>query len=303
MEELMAHSAPESKSRLARAKDFAEFLSKLIPLVVGIIYVAGYVVTAQRLAEYNVSITQLINAQYFTAGTAPGLIICFVIAVIYDASGYHGRDSKKLNRTGLLTLGLFAFLLVISGINSLLRRTGKTEILGEDHWFDFYIMTVAMLVMGLAAVWYVVAFLKGLILFKKRVVPDSIYTAVIFLGFAVVSLLFCGFRATRAYRRIPQAYGGGQPLVVRLYLEPDRTPPELIDAGSLVKSEPGQPAPGSAAASPTTSGGEKGLVHSVPLKLIFQTSDSLIVDSAIAGQPPRVWTLDGHVVHAVQSDP
>ncbi len=312
-------SAPEPKSRLARAKDSAEFLSKLIPLLAGIIYVAGYVVTAQRLAEYNVSITQLVNAQYFTAGMAPGLITCLTFAAIYDAYCYDRSNPNKLTIAGILTSALFFLTLLLTGINYFLGRFGRAQFLGEDHWFDFYVMTLLRLVLGIAAVWYLVAGLKtGMLLRSAKQLrsvgssfAEAIQANVYILVIGVASLVICYQRSTAAYARIPQAYGGGRPLVVRLYVERDKTPSELIDGRSIVttgaaEKNPVNPSPGSAPATINSADpgpADKGLVYSVPLKLIFQTSDSLIVDSAAAGNPARVWTLDAHAVHAVLSNP
>ena len=129
-------------------------LSKLIPLVAGIIYVAGYLVTAQRLADYNVSITQLVNAQYFTAGMAPGLMTCLTFAAIYHAYTYDFSNTNKLTIAGWLTVGLFLLTYIVMGINWGLNRFWRVQILGDDRWFDFYVVTLVRLVMGLAAVWY-----------------------------------------------------------------------------------------------------------------------------------------------------
>ena len=301
----MAENETTPKTRLAKTKDWVEFLSKLVPLLAGIVYVAGYLVTAQRLAEYNVSVTQLVNAQYFTAGMAPGIITCLMIASIYDALTYDGSKPEKLVYVGAATAGLFVLTLVLTGIDMLIGRIWKVHYLGSDRWFDFYVMTLLRLALGLTAIWYIVAGVRSRVLFKdliqsKKLGVDfsqALQTPLYILIIGGASIVFCYQRANTAYARIPQAYGGGRPLIVRLYVERDKTPVELVDINLL---NPVAAAP-AGALEPKVA--DKSLVNSIPLKLIFQTSESLIVDSATAGQPARVWTLDADAVHAVLSTP
>jgi hypothetical protein len=81
-----------------------------------------------------------------------------------------------------------------------------------------------------------------------------------------------------AYDALPQAYGGGRPLRVELYVDANKVPGELL----ITKSDVGQNSP----------------ARTVSLNLVLQTSAEYVVDPLDDGSQ-RAWVLKADAVHAV----
>ena len=81
-----------------------------------------------------------------------------------------------------------------------------------------------------------------------------------------------------AYDALPQAYGGGRPLRIELYVDGNKVPSELL----ITKPDMGQNSP----------------TRTVPLNLILQTSAEYVVDP-LDDSSQRAWVLKADAVHAV----
>jgi hypothetical protein len=266
-------------------------LSKLVPLVAGTVYLVGYIVTARRLADYGVSVTQLLNAQYFTAGMAPGLLIWLTVIVSYSAftNDPNANTTRAQNIVAWIILILFTAMIAFPFLDRAVNWGWGFRI--SDRWrgLDSYLFSPLQAVLGLCSLWYVITGIKTRLFARMatyqrertRDGADAYQAPIMFVIIAIVSLSVTFWQTLRIYDAIPQAYGGGKPMNVRLYVERDKAPSQLI------------------AAEPTN--GDKLLVYSVPLKLIFQTSDSLIVASTDGSR--QVWIVDAHAVHAVNFNP
>jgi len=270
-------------SRLATAKDCFDILSKAVPLLAGAIYLAGYVVIAIHLTKYNVPLTQLVSARYFIAGLPPFVLLCLFGAVGYSAYRYNPRvdGGKMQSRVGFLALGLFVAAIVIEVV-------GKQIRLGA--WFNLYLATLCSAALGQAAFWYFVAGVRTRLFVgmktyfraQGRDASDAYWFAVYIVLMAIAGAASSFSAMARVYTALPQAYGGGRPLRVQLYVERDKIPAELLAS---------RPAGETAA-----------LVQTVPVELILQTSEAVVVDTLDTG-PRRVWTVDARIVHAVLMSP
>lgn len=285
--EVIAAPATATNS-LTAAKEWAELMSKLIPLIAGTVYLAGYVVTARRLAEYGVTVTQLLNAQYFAAGMAPGLMIWLTVAVAYSAvTSNQDTNKRRLNFAALLILGLIVGTILFIAINWLVGRVWGVWI-QERWWFNSYVSGPALALLGLSTLWYIIAgFKTGLFIQMIRNRRQSEGFLGFLQGFGIMAfiggsaLVFTFLAAIRMYDSIPQAYGGGKPLNVVLYIERDKTPRDLIAV--------------------STENNDKPVVRTITLRLVSQTADNLIV--AAANESRTVWTLNAQTVHAITFNP
>ena len=115
---------------------------------------------------------------------------------------------------------------------------------------------------------------------KDLVVLLSIYfIAVTILSVAVISTFPT---MAHLYLNLPQTVGGGSPIVVEMYVDGSKAPPDLL-------SQP--PIPDAKLAAKT-----------VPLTLIYRTPDYYIV-KAYASTPGPVWVLSSDNVYAVRKSP
>jgi hypothetical protein len=98
------------------------------------------------------------------------------------------------------------------------------------------------------------------------------------LGQNPTNLILAPGSALDFYEELPQAYGGGKPLTVRLYVDGEQVQAELLE----VNADPDQNAP----------------VRTVPLNLVFGTSQEYVV-VPIADEDERAWALNAGAVYAV----
>jgi hypothetical protein len=274
---------------LAVARELAEVLSKAVPLVAGTVYLAGYLVTAERLADYGVSVTQLVNAQYFIAGVAPGAL--FWLTVLVGRSAYRRgalrADRGAQGRVGLVVLALFGvlFVLDVAGV-TIARFTGR-RVLGPQSWFDVYVGTLLRVALAQAGLWYLIHGLRTRLFLElgrslRHGRHDSgVAQATLFVIFLAAAMMYRSYReSVGVYAAIPQAYGGARPLRARLYVERSGVPAELLAGGA------------------GDAGERSARAYTLPVDLVFQTSDAFIVDPLHDGGR-RGWTVYARAVHAV----
>jgi hypothetical protein len=277
-------------SRLAVAKDLTDLLAKAVPLIAGTIYLAGYFVTAGRLADYGVSVTQLVDAQYFIAGLAPGVLFWLTLVVVYSAFRYkpQGNVGQMQNLIGCLLLALFVIGALIEVAGGVLDRYLNLRIFGMESWFDLYAMTLFRAALGQMALWFVITglrtgfFARMIREYRARELDTSdVVMLVICVLIIAGGMVYSSYGAVVGwYTAIPQAYGGGRPLIIQLYVEREKTPTELLAVSA---------------------GTEEGaLTYTVPVELIFKASTTFIVDP-VDDATQRVWSLDARTVYAVLS--
>ncbi|HYR91049.1 MAG TPA: hypothetical protein VE422_43735 [Terriglobia bacterium] len=284
-------TVPQKTNRLALAKDLTDLLSKTVPLIAGTIYLAGYFITAGRLAEYGVAVTRFVDAQYFIAGVAPAALLLLTLAVICSAMRYRGKSDRlrTFNRMALVFTVLAGVGVITAVVNAVLNRFWKLDFLAAESWFDLYVAMSFRAALGQVALWVLIAGLRsGLFtkLWKEFRTRDGVVEAtqmvsvfLLILGVTAGLMVYGTYGAiARFYTKIPQSFGGGKVLRVQLYVEREKTPAALLANSDVEKP---------------------GLVYTVPVSLVFQTADSFIVDAGDGAG--RVWILDARIVHAVVS--
>lgn len=277
----------------------------------GSIYVIGFIVTARRLAQYDVPIATLINAQYFTAGLVPGFLLLLTLYVIISALKFD-HEKKPLqwiltNFLAAITIAIFLILFYLGG--DWFRET----LAGPGSWINL----VFIIPLGELCLWISIvilrrkgAFSEILNLPLKRMQkyydqltsnpePSLKNVALLliasFLGLfwviiiiwlvgyllflALMLLIYIPLESPAVYDQIPQAYGGGKPLTVQLYVDSQQVPAELLDQTNVTVVQ-GSPA------------------QTVPMNIIFKTSTEYIVDP-IGDSSRRAWVLKADAVYAL----
>ena len=168
--------------------------------------------------------------------------------------------------------------------------------IARERWSDFAQSllsisdTLIKLVLGELALWYLVAGLRSKVLWESikalRRLGEG-YAPV--LGFILLPLVLAAIgmyqivpMTRMAYTAIPQSSGGGAPHRIRLYVDREKVPVELLDVASSAQH---------------TSAG-----YTVPLNLIFQTPTEYIVHPVEDGKR-RAWVLKANVVYAIVEQP
>lgn len=277
--------ARQERSSFRIMQDHVERSTEILPVFVGTIYLIGYIVTATRLAQYGVSTTRLIDAQYFAAGMLPGLLLWVTFFVLISAFLYNSHKKEEgstslLGRVILLIIILGAFTFALELVIPL-----------SENWSDFCHFAViisyrlAYFVFGELALWLLIVgwrtkFFSNYIEVFKKLGEEThlLYIGIMFLimiaVFGQIQIVSIG---CEVYNELPQAYGGGKPFTVQLYVDSQKVPTELLDANV---SDQGSPA------------------RTIPLDLILQTSAEYIVDP-IEDTDRRVWILKADAVYAV----
>ena len=93
--------------------------------------------------------------------------------------------------------------------------------------------------------------------------------------FAGAALFVIPLTGIAAYEEIPQSYGGGKRLQVQLFVDRARVPGELLIAGGM-----------------------ESPARTIPLNLIFRTSNEYIVDP-VGDDDRRAWLLNANSVYAM----
>jgi hypothetical protein len=263
-------------------------LSKAVPLVAGTIYLAGYLVTAERLADYGVSVTQLVNAQYFIAGVAPGALFWLTVLVGWSAyrRGARHANREAQYRVGVVVLALFFVLFLLELADVALRRFADRRVLGPQSWLDVYVGTLLRITLAQAGFWYLIHglrtrfFLELAYSLRHGRHDSGVAQATLLVVLMAGAMMYRSYReSVGVYAAIPQAYGGARPLRVRLYVERSGVPAELLATGAGA----GEPS---------------ALAYTRPVDLVFQTSDAFIVDPLHDGGR-RAWTVYARAVRAV----
>ena len=144
---------------------------------------------------------------------------------------------------------------------------------------------------GELALWLlIVGFGKGMLFSGIRVgiSPNELSHLVFRLGnagfllyFAFLLVLLAFGSGPDFFEELPQAYGGGKPLTVRLYVDSGKVPGELLDVGADADQD--------------------ALAWTIPLDLIFGTSEEYVVDP-MGDDKQRAWVLKADVVYAVAGE-
>jgi hypothetical protein len=285
--EISIINSGSSRNLFETVLNLAERTAKVLSVFIGSIYVIGYIVTATRLAQYGTPATTLLDAQYFAAGLLPGLLVWLTILVLVSAFLY---DSHKLGRGSTPALKWVPFLIVTLFVATLVMELLIIPV--SESWTDLgrsavnILSGLARLVLGELAIWYGIVgwrtgLLSELIKFLKSHGQEtgSVYIGIIWLvGFAAIGLSQIVSFGWEAYNGLPQAYGGGKPLQVQLYVDSDKVPDELL------------------VSLPTAD--QSSSARTVPLSLILQTSTEYIVDP-LEDDGQQAWVLKSDAVHAV----
>jgi hypothetical protein len=275
----------EERSSLSIVQDHVAGLAKDLAFYTGTIYVIGFLVTATRLAAYGVASVELVNTQYLVAGLMPGLFLWLTVLVVVSASRYEPLTEDG----GWKTRWIWANVLFSMAVGILLVLP---SILGERFdaaWEGLYPEAVPLvLLLGELALWIlIVGFRQRRLrswLLPSREMGRNLGTIArwAYGGYLVLSALllivFAPGSALDFYEELPQAYGGGKLLTIRLYVDGEQVPAELLE----VNADPDQNAP----------------VRTVPLNLVFGTSQEYVV-VPIADEDERAWALNAGAVYAV----
>ena len=255
------------------------------------VYIIGYAVTAQRLAQYGVSTTELLDAQYFVAGIVPGLMIWITVFVVISALRFKlvsDNASQSIIHKWIwinFLVGIPIFLLIISGFIS--------ADWFETAWLSIYPAQVPIiLLLGEISLWILIIGLKNggfakiigmasnkSLLFRRVLI---IGCGIHFLDLAVITFLTLvgiPLLGEQTYEAIPQAYGGGHSIIVELYANRQELPSELFAPQSEEITLAGSP------------------TYTLPVFLIFRTSNEIIVDP-IGDCDIRAWVLKADAVFA-----
>src|SRR3989304_4502810 len=95
-----------------------ERVTKTIAGFGAFVYIIGYAITAERLAQYGVSTIELLDAQYFVAGIVPGLLIWITVFVVVSALRFElvsDDDARNINQKWMwinILFGIPIFILI-----------------------------------------------------------------------------------------------------------------------------------------------------------------------------------------------
>jgi hypothetical protein len=278
----------EEGSSLSIVQGHVAGLAKDLAFYTGTIYVIGFLVTGARLAAYGVASVELVNTQYLVAGLMPGLFLWITVLVVVSASRYEPRTEDG----GWKTRWIWANVLFSMAVGILLVLPA---ILGERFdaaWDGLYPEAVPLvLLLGELALWIlIVGFRQRQLrrwLLPSREMERNLGTIArwAYGGYLVLSALllivFAPGSALDFYEELPQAYGGGKLLTVRLYVDGENVPTELLEPGH----DPDQDA----------------LAWTIPLNLVFKTSEEFIL-VPLGDDEPQTWILKASEVHTIASE-
>jgi hypothetical protein len=262
--------------------DSAERIAKVFAAFVGTIYVIGYIVTTTRLAQYDVPAIRLLDAQYFVAGLLPGLLVWVTISVLILAFLYPSNREGPTLLGVLIAVGVLFFSGIV--IELVVMRFSVTwssfdrTLLNTSH-------VALKFVLGELALWLLIVgfrtkyFRRLRKQFKDRGEgTDPVWISIVMVVvLAAIALSLIPRVGWSAYNGLPQAYGGGKPLRIELYIDISKAPGELL----LAPAPTGQSQP----------------ARTIPLNLILKTSGEYVVGS-LADNSQRAWVLKGDAVYA-----
>jgi hypothetical protein len=277
----------KKRSNLTIVSEYVQSMAKGLTIYTGTIYVIGFLVTAARLARYGVTSTELLNSQYIAAGLLPGLLLWITILVLVSASRYEPRKTGNGWKASWRRANV-AFVMPIWAVYLLSLIFG--ERFGEI-WEGLYPEAVPLiLLLGELGLWILIVGLKRRVFLGKSlrrglgidfsVVAQSIY--VLLLLCSVLLLIAAATElALKLHKQLPQAYGGGKLLTVRLYVDGENVPVELLEPGH----DPDQDA----------------LAWTIPLNLVFKTSEEFIL-VPLGIDESQTWILKASEVHTIASE-
>jgi hypothetical protein len=283
-----------------------ERIAKVSALFFASVYFFGYLVTALRLAEYDVVLPQLVDAQYLAAGLFPALLLWGTIFVIFSAWRYEATWSARwkgdprawrqlaaehwLGSTTLAVIFAWCVLVLVTGASTPVFSDELTTRIAQSD-----VATISSLI-GLAAVttwgliWLLVVGARHL--FSGG--ANSLIAAARQKEFArlpdvvlyVVTVALLGFLALpfistlTAYEVLPQGIGGGRPYYAEFYVDRVSVPRELL-------------------AEPDGSPGDEDaeLARTAPVAVLLESNERFVVATGTTGAV-RVWKIDADSVRA-----
>jgi hypothetical protein len=226
-------------AHLADDLSLIESLSKLFALLLGSLYLLGFLVVASHLSRYGVSSFSVLHLQYLIAG-AWVLVPLMVLAVVnllprrFDERVAPAIPGK-FNWRGLVISLFFTgipFLLFMLILNAALSSVGALTWGILIRPYLFYVVTSNLAQMF----WMSWRTETG----KETRWMNRSHAAPFYLAFLLVVMLgYTVWFSARIYPLIPFSLGGGRPLTV-VFVEGDKKMPEEIQRteGSIKRSIP-----------------------------------------------------------------
>lgn len=272
-------------SSIGILRDSVENLAKFLTVFAGSIYVIGYFVTATRLAEYGVPSINFFEAQYIIAGIIPGIFLWLTILVLISAYRYVPYKPQEYGQGTKVSVWLIAYILWF--ITLVVFVVLAFVIDNFPLWLQFL-----FILFGELSLWIIIVAIKyptyaweaAFRFAWKNSFGERMGVIVIIILLIAISI-FTLYRmwpmGRDLYVSIPQAYGGGKPLPVILYVDDGKVPAELID---------------------TKADGDVKPSRTIPLHLVFRTSNEYIVDP-IETDELKAWVIDTSAVFAMMEKP
>jgi hypothetical protein len=254
------------KDTFEAVRAFFEKYLKILPVFAGSFYIIGYIVTAIRLSQYNLPTIELLDAQYFFAGVLVGGVMWLTFFVVVSAHSYKNEEEDENTRSfrKKITAVIALFVIVLLIIDFLPIFPNNIDLILSALIF-------LGLEFGLFAA--IIEYRDNTGKTERRSYWSNAWNLIFLLLLIVIGIDI----AQSLYRNVPQVYGGGKPLSVRLYVDAKKVPGELIASNQTTESE--TPA------------------LTIPLHLVFRTSDEYIVDP-IEDNQERAWIITASAVYA-----
>lgn len=229
-DELTVHSQEER---------FLTFPISIIPTLLGITYISGYILVSWKLRFYHVAPIYLFDAQYFLAGIFPSvgiLIIYLIIYYVWNPEKFNlrilGKSGKQISESIKNKLHLYQSKILIVGY-----------LIATCLWILFMwnsksiIPSVAALTpMGAYSLFAIGVFVYRLRIKltktaspknKKNAKSDTnwwaifikIFSSIFIFVFSVTSILIIAITSIAIYEMSPLRFGGGKPTQIELILD------------------------------------------------------------------------------------
>ena len=217
-----------------------DWISKLLGVSVGVVYLVGFLVVARHLSKYGVSSFALFRIQYLVAGV--WVIAPIVVMALFQRAGQRFtiralEERRKGERTPLLRRLIVASIVSIPGALAIGAAAG---FVGDIQEFSFSL-----------AVWFLAFYISLVstadLLWVSWNVPKGMVQrwwanrdALPFYGTLLISILlvYVLLFAVRVYPLIPYSLGGGKPLTVVFLMGEKETADFLVRDSSSHRSVP-----------------------------------------------------------------
>jgi hypothetical protein len=204
-----------------------------LPYIIGLSYFLGFIVVAFRLRNYGIAPTDLFEAQYFSAGFFPTLIL-FTIYWIFRLTWRPCNVSAKFR--GFLEYAYLKLFWGGVGIMALLWFVYASYHFKNEFWFALnYIASILFGVYALGVISYQLrrwwSTSEHPWLFYLRKPPPGLAGHLIVAGISLIYVI--GFftysfaEIPNIYQQIPQALGGGKLIMIRLLVDTTNLPSDL----------------------------------------------------------------------------